>query len=136
MPAYTGIAGAIHRVMFFAGMPAPTELCGTLKISNANQTSLAFAFKRQADRIRLPPGNLHGPQPMLQQLPGFFVLNALKRPPAIAVGEHQVVGNIHQRELHRHDAFADGAGKGFALGKIEDVRWIGDQFFHEFTIPG
>ncbi len=55
---------------------------------------------------------------------------------AVAIGEHQIVGNIHQRELHRHDAFADGAGKGFALGKIEDVGWIGDQFFHEFTIPG
>ena len=25
MPANTGIAGAIHRVMFFAGMPAPTK---------------------------------------------------------------------------------------------------------------
>lgn len=136
MPANTGIAGAIHRVIFFAGMPAPTALCGTLTISITNSMSSAFTFKRQADSIRLPPGNLHGPQPMLQQLPGFFVLNTLKRPPDIAVGEHQVVGNIHQRELHRDDAFADRAGKGFALGKIKDVGRIGDQFFHELTIPG
>ncbi|WPE26022.1 hypothetical protein PshuTeo1_17370 [Pseudomonas hunanensis] len=97
---------------------------------------MASPLKRQCHSIRLPPGNLHGPQTMLQQLPGFFVLNTLKRPPAIAVGEHQVVGNIHQRELHRDDAFADRAGKGFALGKIEDVGRIGDPFFHEFTIPG
>ncbi len=66
MPANTGIAGAIHRVKFFAGTPAPTELCSTLEISFTSPTSMAFAFKRQADSIRLSPGNLHGPQPMLQ----------------------------------------------------------------------
>jgi len=30
MPANTGKAGAIHRAACFAGMPAPTVLCGGL----------------------------------------------------------------------------------------------------------
>ncbi|MFJ2980829.1 MULTISPECIES: hypothetical protein [unclassified Pseudomonas] len=43
---------------------------------------------------------------MLKLLPRLFILDPLKRPPTVAVGEHQVVRNIHQHEFHRHDAFA------------------------------
>jgi len=67
---------------------------------------------------------------MLQLLPCLFILDTLKRPPAVAVGEHQVVLDIHQYELHRHDAFAEGSGEGFSWRKVEGIRWIGNNFFH------
>jgi len=73
-----------------------------------------LALHRQSQGIRLPPGNLHRPQPMLQLLARLFILDTLKRATAVAVGEHQVVGHIHQHMLYRHDAFANGAAEGFA----------------------
>ncbi|MNP73984.1 hypothetical protein D3C76_1707810 [compost metagenome] len=51
---------------------------------------------------------------MLQLLPRLFILDTLKGATAVAVGEYQVVGHIHQHVFHRHDAFANGAAEGFA----------------------
>ncbi|MNP68659.1 hypothetical protein D3C76_1646480 [compost metagenome] len=50
---------------------------------------------------------------------------------AVVVGQHQVMGDVHDHVIDRHDALADGAGEGLVGGKVEIMGWIRDDLFHK-----